>query len=262
MKEYLATHRKFAIVAGSGTLLALILLFGVAIPARSSAADALEEAEKIGKLLKSSEGKALSTSARQSLEAEVAGLKGRVEEMQRVMNPPKAEAGADPVLAYGNKLTALEKDLDKAASESSVQVPEKVGFAADVDPEDVSALIPQIELAQRILKAAVASGVRRIDALGSTKSSGDFFGEDLQQAGAVRRTCVVVEVRGPMEALMKLLHTLEQKETLYIIPRAQLTRENGEIPEALLKIAVGSVEVSDAKPTGEKGGEETFIFGR
>ena len=260
MKDLWAQHRTFCIVAGGMLLASLVLLLGVVVPARSSAAEALAEADKLQKIVKASEGNALSSSSRQSLEAEVEALKARSADLERVMNPPKIAGGTDPVMAYGSKVADLNRELAKASAQYSIQVPEKTGFSPEVPAEEVAELLPSIELAQRILKAVIAAGARRIDSV-SPATTSEFFSEEMALAPPVKRTVVVFEIRGPVDSMMKLLHSLQQKETLYILPRARLTREKPDSPEATLRFAVGSVEVSESKAKEEDAGGD-YIFER
>jgi hypothetical protein len=260
MKELWAAHKVFVCVTGGALLASLVLLLGVALPARSAAGDLMVEAEGLAKTIKSREGEALSSSARASLEAEVEGLRARVAELERVMNPPKGDPGADPVLAYGTKLSALRNDLTEAAAQS-ISVPERPGFPEEA-ADDVPVLLPVIELAQRMVQKAVAAGVRRIDAVSGGKSAEEFLPGDLADQGAVRRTVTVIEITGPIESLMKFVHGLQQRESLYIIPRAKLWRMKPESPDATLRIAVGSVTVSDKVSSDSSDDGSSFLFGR
>jgi hypothetical protein len=261
MKDYAKSHPTFLGVAGGMAVVALVLLF-VSMSQRSAAADALAQAENLRKSMKASEGAALSSGARRQLEAEVGVLRARVAELEKSLSVPKASGGADAVLAYGNKLRELSVALDTAAADHGILVPEKLGFPAEVSPDAVPTCLPLIELAQRLLEKAVKSGVRQISLVAPMKGAEDFFPADMQEAGTVKRSVVVFEVRGPVETLAKLLHSLQLKESLYVIPRARLWREKPDSPEATLKFAAGAVEVGEAK-SDEKGGDGGgFIFGR
>ncbi|NUN49769.1 MAG: hypothetical protein HUU15_13155 [Candidatus Brocadiae bacterium] len=261
MKEYFAAHRVFAIVTGSMILVALVLLFGVAIPARGAASDALAGADRLRAAVKSSEGGALSAGARRQLEGEVEALRARVAELERLYNPPAAAAGSDPVVVYGEQLNALTNMLSKVASEKNVVVPERPGFPASPGSEDVPGLLPALELARRIVPRIVDAGVQRIELIQSPVEAGDFFSPDMADAGPVRRTVVVVEVAGPTDALARLLHSLQQKDSPYAVVRARLVREKSDSSEVVLRIALGGVQVSDVKPK-EDDRESGFIFGR
>lgn len=261
MKQYFLAHRTFVIAAGGMLAVALLLLLGGAMPARSATSDALAEAERLRKMLKASEGSALSASARRQLEGEVEALKARVAELDKVSNPPAAPSGADKVM-YGNQLAELGKAIDKASSDQGIIIENEAQFPKNPE-EDLPLFLTKIEIARKVLGRAVASGIHKIRQISATKDGDDFFTGDMLEAGAVRRTMVVFEVEGPIDALAKLLHSLQQRDAFVVVPRAKIWREKPDEAEATLKIAVGGVEVSDAKAE-TKGGTDSggFIFGR
>ncbi|MEK7467503.1 MAG: hypothetical protein AAB074_08840 [Planctomycetota bacterium] len=261
IKQYWAAHRTFVIAAGGMLTVALVLMVGGAMPARSSTSDAVDQAEKLRKMLKSSEGNALSSSSRRQLEGEVEALKARVAELDKVSNAPAAPAGADKVV-YGNQLAALQTQLDSASSDQGIIIENEAQFPKNPE-EDLPLFLTKIEIARKVLGRAVASGIHKIRQISATKDGDDFFTTEMLESGAVRRTMVVFEVEGPIDSLARLLHALQQREAFVIVPRAKIWREKPDEAEATLKIAVGGVEVSDAKPEA-KGGTEGggFIFGR
>lgn len=261
MKQYFAAHKTFVIAAGGMLGAAMVLLLGVALPARSAASEASDQADRLTVMLKSSEGSALSASARRQLEGEVEALKARVADLDKSANPPKAPAAADKV-TYGDRLAALGTQLEKAAADQGVIIENEAVFPKNPE-EDLPLFLTKIEIAQKVVARAVGVGVRRIRQLSATRDGDDFFTSDMLEAGAVKRTMIVFEVTGPIDTLAKLLHSLQQKDGFLVVPRARLWREKPEEPETTLKIAVGGIEISDAKAE-EKGGGETggFIFGR
>ncbi len=261
MKQYFAAHRTFVIAAGSMLGLALALLLGVALPARSAAADAAAQADRLTAMLKSSEGSALSASARRQLEGEVEALKARVADLDKATNPPKAPATADKV-TYGDRLAALGTQLDKAAADQSVIIENEAVFPKNPE-DDLPLFLTKIDIAQKVVARAVGAGIRRIRQLSASREGDDFFTSDMLETAGVKRTMVVIEVSGSMDTLAKLLHSLQQKDGFLLVPRAKIWREKPEEPETTLKIAVGGVEVTEAK-VEDKGGGETggFIFGR
>jgi hypothetical protein len=262
MKQYFAAHRTFVLAAGGMLTVALLLLLGGAMPARSATSDALDQAEKLRKMLKSSEGSALSSSSRRQLEGEVEALKARVAELDKVSNPPPAPASADKVL-YGNQLDALGKQMDLASSDQGIIIDNEAQFPKNPE-EDLPLFLTKIEIARKVLSRVTSSGIHKIRQISATKDGDDFFTSDMLEAGAVRRTMVVFEVEGPVDAVARLLHSLQQRDSFVIVPRAKLWREKPDEAETTLKFAVGGVEVSDAKAETEKGGPEGggFIFGR
>ncbi|KAF0240012.1 MAG: hypothetical protein FD180_5093 [Planctomycetota bacterium] len=261
MKHYWAAHRTFVLAAGGMLVVALALLLGGALPARTATSDALTEAERLRKMLKSSEGSALSSSSRRQLEGEVEALKARVAELDKVSNPPAAPAGADKVL-YGNQLAALNAAIEKASSDQGIIIENEAQFPKNPE-EDLPLFLTKIEIAKKVLGRAVTSGIQKIRSINATNQTDEFYSGDMLEGGAVKRTIVVFEVAGPMDSLARLLHSLQQRDSFVIVPRAKLWREKPDDPEATMKIAVGGVQVSDAKPDA-KGGTEPggFIFGR
>ncbi|MCC6737804.1 MAG: hypothetical protein IT452_02055 [Planctomycetia bacterium] len=259
MKEYFAAHRTFVIATGALLAVSLVLLLGVALPARSAAGQATEEADRLSRALKSSEGEALSGTARRQLEGEVEALKARVAELEKTVKPPPAPAGADKV-TYGNLLAELGSALDKAAADQGIIIENEMVFPKNPE-EDLPLYVTKIGIARSVLKSAVAAGIRKIDQI---KASGDdFANQDLVDAGAIQRTVVVFEVSGPIEALTKLLHSLQQRDGFAAVPRARIWREKADDPNATLKFSAGGVTV-DEKKTEESSKSDGggFIFGR
>lgn len=260
MKDYFAAHKAFVCSAGALLVAALGLFLGVALPARSAASAADENADRLQKTVKSSEGLVFSASARKQLEGEVEALRVRVAELEKMAGPPKVDPAADKVV-YATRLSALGTRIDKVSSDG-LSVEGDLGFPKSPD-DDLPVFLAKVEIADKVLTAAIASGVKRIKTIVANRDGDEFFTSEMLDSGGVKRTMVEFELCGSMDVLARLMHALQKKDTYLAVPRAKAWREKPDDPETTLRIAVGGIEVAEAKAT-EKASDTSggFNFGR
>src|SRR6185503_15195864 len=102
------------------------------------------------------------------------------------------------------RLAAFSSRIDKVSSDG-LSVEGDLGFPKSPD-DDLPVYLSQVEIADKVLTAAIASGVKRIKTILANRAGDDFLTSEMLESNGVKRTMVEFELTGSMDVLARLLH--------------------------------------------------------
>jgi hypothetical protein len=150
--------------------------------------------------------------------------------------------GKDGLKAFYDGLKEdLKDELQKKAVQGRVQVPPGVGLPEASDDAEAEELLLGAAIIDRLVSAAVESGVEKIESIDAKRAA-----EDPAPGKAVflRKTPVTVRFSGKPEAVMRMVHGMQRKGSYLSVTKFDAARPDPtrDVFEASMSVALLRVD--------------------
>jgi hypothetical protein len=265
-------HRKFIVTVGGGALAFALLSYGVtsveASADRMAKSNAREQTDLRADLSGLAGAEAVEKGKKIALETTAAPAITKA--VTWTVDPKyllaEEERSKSPAIAYARRVSMASEEVGRKADKVGTPLPRNqdskqpelgVESGGTLDAAHAPEALARVDVARRILLAAIDAGVSKVVALRHAEATYDKLEGD---AGFLRRIGVTVAFEGTAQDLARFVSAFEVDQSFLELSQCRVRRAKDARPEEgrlEVELEVGALTVEKEKPEDAKAGAQT-----
>ena len=259
MDYFWKENKKFVIATGAGLLVLVLYWSFLVSPFRKEAAraasDRLRERREYETLISqgvpAKDAPAAAALDRDESQKVLASLLKDIafKPAKRFEMPPKEAKGH-----YEDLKLNVQTELKEKAAKAKIDFAGGLGMGDDVRDDLLPELLLRLAVVERVVDAAVAAGVEKIEAVDGLANAGDS-GPALKKGAFLNAYSVFLKVRASSEAAFRILHGVQQKGNYLAVTQFAWAQDDPARDLGAVSLTVAVLRVDEKAPLEPKAEE-------